>query len=159
MKYEKATGVPDPKRCMPGTKALYETILFFSPELAFNGCYVRRTVRTSKSVWSCHAEGRAFDLNRKMANGKPDPKPIPPNSPAHQKIWHWLAVLTWHHEALGIQRWIYKDQIWTVGVGQKTNSPNNSLTKLHQQHVHIEMTREKGMTLTPVEIRKTLFGK
>jgi len=94
-----------------------------------------------------------------MVNGKPNPKPIPQGSDADQYIRYWIAVLVWNHVALGVQRVIYKQMIWTVGEGERTMSPSANLAKLHQNHVHVEMIREKARTLTPQEIRKTLFGK
>ena len=160
MIYERATGVPDPKRCQPGTKALYETVLFFGAgKLAFNGCYVRRFARGSKTAWSCHAEGRAFDLNAALPSGKPNPVPVPQGSPADQIIRYWIAVLIWNHVALGVQRIVYKQTEWVVGKGERTLSPVSSLAKMHANHMHVEMIRDKAKNLTPVDIRRTLFGK
>lgn len=159
MQYERATGTPDPKRCQPGSRALYETVLFFGQgKVAYNGCYVRRKARGS-TAWSCHAEGRAFDINAAMKNGKPDPKPVMPGSEADQFIRYWIAVLVWNHVALGIQRVVYKQTEWVVGKGERTLSPQSSLARMHQNHMHVEMIREKARTLTPQEIRQTLFGK
>lgn len=159
--YERPTGPPTGK-CMPGAQALMASILFFDGNaLAFNGCYNNRNVRGGTTL-SCHAEGRAIDFNARTATGNPNPLPIPDMSPADKAIkkWMWVFVATSDKTPnLGVQRFIYKRTVWTAGQGSKTLSWWSPLAREHQQHIHIELTKDAAAHLTAEKIRVVLFGK
>lgn len=160
--YTKPTG-PSAGKCMPGAVALRQTMEFFDGNvLAFNGCYVNRPPRGFTSGYSTHAEGRALDWNRQMVNGLADPNPIPEGSPADIAIkkWMWIFVATADQAVnLGVQRFVYKNAEWIVNRGTQYRSKLYKLTRDHQQHIHIELSRHAAQNLTGEQIRIALFGR
>lgn len=151
--YDRPTG-PCSRGPKAGTVALNSWVLNHSPSLAANGIYACRPPRGAASGFSAHAEGRAFDVNAALSNGHPNPAPVAPGSLADQAIRRWITDLIAHHTALGVQRILYKNLAWRCDLGWHPSTP--SLTKLHQNHMHVEQTRLAALTLTTAQIRAAL---
>jgi hypothetical protein len=142
---------------MPGTMVLYHGVLARTPSLAGNGVYNCRHIYGSSS-WSCHAEGRAADFSRRLPNGGPDPSGIPTGSQADSALKQWINLFVVNHEALGVQRMIYKTTMWTVNKGFSALAPMSGVAKLHQNHMHVEQTRAKSQTLTVAQFNAIADG-
>lgn len=146
--YEKATGCSHEQ---PGARALYDYILR-DHALAGLGIYNCRPPRLQVSGYSTHAEGRALDITAMPVSSNA----IPVGSPADVAIKRWREDLIWHHVDLGVQRILYKSDEWRCDTGWRTVSV--SLAKLHQNHMHVELTRASALTLTTSHISAVLAG-
>lgn len=151
--YEKPTGPCT--REQPGTRNLYAYILATSPSLAFNGCYVCRPP-VGGTGYSSHAEGRAFDLNARLVSGGPNPDPVKPGSPADVAIRGLFNLFIANWQVLGVQRIIYKELYWRCDTGYLKPSP--SLSLVHLNHIHTEMTRAKARTLSSYQIQSVFVA-
>ena len=142
---------------MPGTMVIYHGVLARTPSLAGNGVYVCRKIHGS-THWSCHAEGRAGDFSRRLPGGGPDPSGIPTGSQADAALKRWINLFVVNHEALGVQRMIYKTTMWTVNRGFEGLSPSSGVAQLHANHMHVEQTRAKSQTLTVAQFNAVADG-
>lgn len=140
--WEPATRCTDGPR--PGAKALWQWVDETWPGLyRFGGIYNCRPVRggTSRSV---HSEGRAVDAMIRPVGGKGDPRG-----------YELLNALASHGKRLGVQCVIWDRQIWTAKSpgGRRYNGQAP-----HYDHLHIELTRKAGESLTVADLRRTVGG-
>jgi hypothetical protein len=146
--YEKATACT---REQPGARALYDYILRDSHGvLAGLGIYNCRPPRLQVSGYSTHAEGRALDITANPVSSNS----IPVGSLADVAVRSWRAQLVQNYRALGVQRILYKSDEWRCDLGWRTVSV--SLAKLHQNHMHVELTRASARSLTTAQIDAAL---
>lgn len=107
------------------------------------GIFNCRTVRGSQQP-SIHGEGRALDWMMPVVNGRGHPA-------GHDAV----KRLASKGRELGIQAIIFDRQIWSA------RSPNGRpYTGVHPHfdHLHIELTREAGRTLTVARLNALLNG-
>lgn len=107
------------------------------------GIYNYRPVRGSTSL-SIHAEGRALDIGYPVVNGK-----------AHTEGHNLLRRLGGAGRTLGIQAIIWDRRIYSARTpaGRAYTGVNP-----HIDHLHVELTRHAGETLTAAFIQQTLGG-
>lgn len=108
------------------------------------GIYNRRAVRGGKAL-SLHAEGRAVDLG------------FPAREGGTKEGWALAQLLRTHSADLGIQCLIYARRIWTntkAAQGWRAYTGTAS----HNEHIHIELTRQAAARLTAGEISAALGG-
>ncbi len=102
------------------------------------GIYNNRSVRGGVAL-SLHAEGRAIDFGYPYRVGGAD---------AGWSLARWLLT---HHRALGVQQLIYARKIW-----RNTRDAEGwryySGTAAHHEHVHVELTRDAAVELSPTMI-------
>lgn len=141
---------------MPGTSALCAAVFARSFDaFAFNGIYNCRPPRGGAvGTFSAHAEGRAFDLNGRLANGNPDPAPIPIGSQTDIAARAWMQRLANLHVQLGVQRMIYKDTLWQCDKG--FSKAGTALALEHANHIHVEQRREEAANLKRIDIERIL---
>ena len=122
----------------PGAQALMD--VFVQDYGARNlGIYNWRTVRGPSAAISLHGEGRGVDLGY-TNKAKGDAA---------------LALLLQHRMALGVQLNIWWRRIYSA------KAPNGATYQgvvPHTDHIHVELNRHAGKTLTPAYIRSVLRG-
>lgn len=135
-RYEPATY--NSKGAQPGAQALMN--VFVQDYGAQNlGIYNWRTVRGPSQAISLHGEGRGVDLGY-TNKAKGDAA---------------LALLLQHKEALGIQMVIWWRRIYSA------KAPNGATYQgvvPHTDHLHVELTKNAGRSLTEARIRSVLRG-
>jgi hypothetical protein len=127
----------------PGAKAL-EKWLGSEFTGRSGGIFNCRTVRGSQAP-SIHGEGRAVDWMMPVRNGRGNPE-------GHEVVRMLGAV----GKRLGVQAIIFDRKIWSA------RSPSGRAytgVHPHYDHLHIELTREAGQTLTLATIRQATSGQ
>ena len=127
----------------PGAKAL-ETWLGSEFVGHSGGIFNCRTVRGS-STPSIHGEGRAVDWMMPVRGGRGNPE-------GHDAVRRLGAL----GDRLGVQTIIFDRTIWSA------RSPSGRAytgVHPHYDHLHIELTREAGQTLTLAQLRLTVSGQ
>jgi hypothetical protein len=137
---------------------LYGYIVNREQLFAGNGVYNCRPPRGGTG-FSTHAEGRAMDLSAALPNGQPNGAPIPRGSPADRKMRAWAGELIANHVGLGIQRIVYREIHWRCDTGMRTLLPGSALYKMHMNHMHVEQTRGRALSLTLAQIQALLEGE
>jgi len=127
----------------PGAVALRNFMLGRYPEARDGGIYNCRSVRGS-SVPSIHGEGRAWDMMLPVVAGRGHPR-------GHEAVRELGA----HGRRLGIQTIIFDRTIWSAR--SPSGRPYTGVHP-HYDHLHIELTREAGRTLTGPQIAVVLGG-
>ena len=125
----------------PGARLLLAWCLSEYPVAWSGGIYNCRTVRGTQ-VRSIHGEGRAVDVMLPTPNGR-----------AHPDGYDLLRRLGANGRRLGLQAIIFDRTIYSA------RSPNGrpyTGVHPHVDHLHIEMTRQAGATLTTHRIHEVL---
>jgi hypothetical protein len=97
------------------------------------GIYNCRPVRGRESR-SVHSEGRAVDFGLPVVGGR-----------AHSAGIEIVRALGERGRACGVQTVIWDRRIWSA---RSPNGRSYNGLSLHTDHLHIELTREAGRTLT-----------
>lgn len=139
--YESATGCTSGPT--PGARALQEWFAANVPRGWSGGIYNCRSVRGSSSP-SLHGEGRALDWMLPVVNGR-----------GHADGHVAIRRLGPHARALGIQAIIFDKQIWSA---RNPSGGAYSGVNPHYDHLHIELTRSAGSSLTLARINSILGG-
>lgn len=124
-----------------GAIALRDWLLDAYPDGSSGGIYNCRTVRGSASP-SIHGEGRAFDLMLPVIDGR--------GAPVGHDI---VARLGSAGDRLGIQCVIFDRTIWS---GRSPAGRPYTGVHPHYDHLHIELTRQAGRSLTVGTLSMTL---
>jgi len=126
----------------PGAKALMLWFAQIYPGVAKSGgIYNCRPVRGSTTM-SVHSEGRAVDVMMPVVNGKGNPN-------GHDAI----RKLGPHGRELGIQTIIFDRTAWSAR--SPSGRPYTGVHP-HYDHLHVELTRHAGETLTLGAIQRIL---
>lgn len=142
MCYDKATAATDGPQ--PGAMALYRALVnstSWGAETKGQGVYNNRPVRNGRSL-SVHAEGRALDIK------------VPISSSTGDRLYKTMINFS---DELGIQQILWDGHGWRCDRGEFKTS--KGVTKLHRDHLHIEMKRHQAATLTPARVAQILGEK
>jgi len=125
----------------PGAIALRQALLARWPQASDMGIYNCRKVRGADAP-SIHGEGRAWDMGFRPVGGKGDPV-------GHEVV----RALGAHGATLGVQTLIFDRTIWSAR--SPSGRPYGGVHP-HYDHLHIELTREAGRTLTVGTLQRVL---
>ncbi len=118
----------------PGARAILAWSLANYRTATSLGIYNNRSVRGGSSL-STHAEGRAIDVG------------FPATVGGTPEGWALANAMRIHHRDLGVQGVIYARRIWTNTQNDRGWRQYNGKAA-HNEHVHIELTRQAGRELT-----------
>lgn len=126
----------------PGARALMAFALARFPTSTNLGIYNVRSVRGGKAL-STHAEGRGIDIGFPAVVG------------GTKEGWEAARLLRKHSADLGIQSIIYARRIWS-NTKNKAGWRRYTGKAAHNEHIHVELTRQAAAQLTSVMIAETL---
>lgn len=126
----------------PGARALMAWYLATYPDGRNDGIYNCRPVRGGRT-WSTHAEGRADDLGTPLTGAPP--------------AWatELAARLVATSAELGVQCVIWHRRIWSSAHPHDGWRPYPGVDP-HDTHMHVELTRTAGRSLTEARITSVL---
>lgn len=127
----------------PGARALLAWLREEYPQGSSLGIFNCRPV-AGTSTKSLHSEGRALDYKMPMENGR--------GSAIGREIVFRIGA---HGAALGLQTAIYDRTIWSAKSPE--GRPYTGASP-HHDHLHIELTRQAGRSMTLTTFRSLLAG-
>lgn len=137
---------PAPSRCaggaQPGAVALMDVLVGVHRESSNLGIYNCRRI-AGKVTRSQHAAGTAIDVGYPLQRGG-----------AHPLGWDLFRLVRPHVGSLGVQRIIWDRTRWDRGAPGGVRYTGVSP---HTDHLHIELTRSAGRSLTSARVRQVLF--